>query len=206
MFCPFTFQPPVTAAIISAIALFAASLIGWRVTSVIGKLNRQSTEALGHLASGISAQQLEVARMQAETTRNQLEVNRQKMILDLLPRRLEVRTELFDAIDARGQEIIQSDYRGGAIKTDALQRLWRAQQASKVLFGNDVQELIDQIHDQLKNQGSALMKIRTYAEQAHDLQLIDANTAAAYKVVQLKAELSTLMDKYSMLGHVRASK
>ena len=100
---PFWQQPAVQAAFVSVAVVIVVAIIGWIVTVRIAKLARDSSAAIAEMTIGITKQQLEV-------TRNQYQVNRQSLILNLLPRRIELKQTLLDSIDARGQEINSNDY------------------------------------------------------------------------------------------------
>lgn len=198
---PFWQQPPVQAAFVNVFVVFVVAIIGWIVTARIAKLARDSSAAIAEMTTGVTAQQLEV-------TRNQYEVNRQNLILNLLPRRIELKQTLLDAIDARGQEINSNNYQTGEINTNALEALWRAQAAAMVLFGDDVAEIIKGILGQLDIREKLLLKIRTdllkdRGSEPFDYTPHDEQAAAAFRVEKLKGELSVAMDRYSAMGDVR---
>lgn len=194
-------QPPVQAALVNVAVVLVVAVIGWIVTAKIARLARDAAAAVAEVTAGITRQQLEVAR-------NQYEVNRQNLVLTLLPRRIELKQALLDAIDARGREITGNDYQKGDISSDALHALRKAQAAAEVLFGADVTTIVEEVLKQLDLREKGLLKIRTDllrtpADQPRDYRAHDEVAAAALRVETLKGELSLAMDRYSAMGDVR---
>lgn len=189
---PSAIQP----AALSGLILIILTAIGWFVVSRIGRLARDSSHAIAEMASGITRQQLAVAQ-------SQMEVNKQVLILNMMPARTQLHEELVEAINGRSDEINKNDYQHANFSTDQLKKLWKAQTHAKRVFGPDVQAVIQQIVDQLEAKEKAISHLRTNIPSS-DMSAHDAAADAAWKVEELKGELAALVLSYSSLGHVRS--
>lgn len=192
-------QSPVQAAVVgTSITLVGGiilAVIGWFVTNRIGRLSRESSEMIAELSRMMTEQQIEIAR-------GQVEINRQTQAMSLLKDRTALKEELFAAIKAREDEITFVSNPYSDKKPEALYALWKVEAKAKVLFGDDVQNLIVKIHEHLKRRNDILMKIR-HPKQNGDISMNDEATAASSTIIELKDQLGLAMNRYSSMGHIR---
>lgn len=177
-------------------AVVAVPAVGWYITSRVGRLARETSQAIADTSAAITKQQLAVAK-------SAMEINHQALILNLMPKRTELHEELVAAIHGRNQEITTNDYQNNNFSTDQLNRLWTAQHRADKLFGQDVRDTIAQIVGELEKRNNSFIEIRTktpnYDHAEHDKAL-----AAAVRIEELKGDLAELILSYSSLGHVRS--
>lgn len=192
-------QPAVQAALvgtgITVINLLVLTVIGWFVTRHIAKLGRDSTEAIAKLTRDLTEQQIEIARAQVD-------VNRQTQVMNLLKDRTAIKEEVLAAIDARSNEITFKSDPHDVKEPEALYALWKVEQKLKVLFEDDVQAVMQKIHEQLKRRHDVLMIIRR-AEQKGNIKLNEEAADAYKQVIEFRDELVVTMNRYSSMGHIR---
>ena len=188
-------EPAVQAAILNIIAATVLGVGGWIVASKIAKAARDAAQAIADVTAGITRQQLSVANSQKE-------INHQALILNLMPKRVELEEELKAAITAREEEIIKTNYAAGHYPIDALTRIWKAEYKAKALFGPDVIEVISAILKKLNEKQTILSEIRTNPK--YDRSLHNKVADVSFQIVDLLGVLSTACLTYSSLGHVKA--
>lgn len=128
-----------------------------------------------------------------------------KLALDLFDRRFDAYKAVLAAIEARQDEIRKGDIREQAVdgwpETEALSQFWRESSDARFLFGDDVDDILDLMNENLRDQAKAHLEFQTKGVPSYEVYMRSVMAMWA-----LTDKLRRTVELYMKMGHISVAR